>query len=180
MFDGRVHIGAARQLKTQIARRHIQGIADGRHIRRAAELLHRQPGEKMVHGRVAHDHRIGDLLAARAGLGAKLGHQAVERVCHPGLEYGAAVGVFIGVGDPADHVLAVGDLGVDRAALGQRLPGGQRHQVGRDLGGADIHGQPKQRRAERCHGDHLAVVRILIGPPHAQARRPALRPQLRG
>ena len=95
-----------------------------------------------MHRRVAHDHRIGDLRLLGAGLGAKLGHQPVERLRHSGLEYGAAVGVFVGVGDPTDHVLAVGDLGVDRARFCQRPPGGQRHQVGRDLGGADIHGQP--------------------------------------
>ena len=76
----------------------IQRIADNRHIRRGAQLVHRQPGEQVMHRRVADDHRIGDLACGCADLGAQLGHQPVEGVDDPGLKDGAAVGVLVGIG----------------------------------------------------------------------------------
>ena len=58
---------------------------------------------------------------AESGLGAQLARQQLDLLDDNRLEQTAPTGLPSGVGDPAEHVLAVGDLRVHRAAARERL-----------------------------------------------------------
>ena len=134
------------QLQSQVAGAQVERLAGSRHVGGMPELFDRQPGEQVVHGRVAHHHRIHHLGGLQASLGAHLGDHLIEGLDQAALQDLAPIGEAAGIADAADHVLAVGDLRVHRAGLGQGIAAVQVHQVSRQLGGAHIHRQPCQDR----------------------------------
>ena len=95
-----------------VARPDLHGRRRGRHERRLGELAHGQSQEQVVHGGVADDAALGDLVPDDAGLVAHRSDQRVQPLAHDARQRLAAPGLPDRVGEPADDVLAVGDLRV--------------------------------------------------------------------
>jgi hypothetical protein len=112
----------------------------------------------VVHGRVGHDHGLGDLLARHARLGVELADQLVQpRPDRTGQRL-RPVGVPRGVGEAADDVLAVGDLRVGDPGGGELVAGGQVDEVARDLRGAEVHRHAERGAAGRENADQVPAV----------------------
>ncbi len=172
-----MHARARRQPQPHLLRADIHRLADGSHVRRGAQLRHRQPAEEVVHGGVAHHHRVHHLVNTRPGFVAQFRQQAVGCIHQAGLQGQVLLHAAVGIGNAADHVLAVGNLRVHHPAASQGAARAQIHQVCRQLGGAHIHGKTQQGSARRqCpHQLHAARVRAQRQPrlpvPAAQRAR---------
>ena len=81
-----------------------------------------------------------------AGLRADLRDEAVEPLDQLLAEHPRSRGVLVRVGDPADEVLAVGDLRVHRPRARDSRPAREVEQVDRELGRAEVDGEPEAAR----------------------------------
>ena len=105
----------------------------------------------MVHGGIAHHHRIGNIQGRTPGLRAQAPGQVVQRLNDHPAQLFRALRLPDGMADARHHVLAVGDLRVHRPGSGQRLAAFQVNQVAGQLGGAQVHRQPQRGSARRAH-----------------------------
>ncbi len=127
---------AERQPQFHRADRGIEG--GGRHIRGAPDVARVDAAEKLRHGGVAGQGDLGDVVAVDGRFTDDPVDNLVGGFQHGRLELFHAV--FFRKNDPADDVLAVADLAVEVAVLGQDLPGVEVQQLTEDGGGADIDG----------------------------------------
>ena len=132
-----------RKVQPQIASLDIECRSDTRHVGRLGKLLCRQANKQVMHGRVAHDDRIDNVGGFGADPGTHLGSSSIDRTGGKFLEQGRLGRILFGKGQAGDDVLAVRDLGVHVPLRGHRPAGLQVHQVGSDLGRAQVDGQSK-------------------------------------
>ena len=169
-----MHRRTRRCIQTQFGGAYLQRLTDRRHVGRCPQLGYRQGGKEMVHGRIAHHHRIHNLVGGIdcrtvAGLLAQFADHLVESLNQAGLEQNPVLFRAVGKRDPADHVFAVSDLRVHHPAFCQGCPTCQVHQIDCQLGRSHIGGQPQQRCTRRQDIDQFQKP---ILRPHNQANRP--------
>ena len=166
-----IHVGCRSEVKPDVRSSQRQGLAGSGDVRRKGQLLGGQPRKEVLHRRVADDDGFGDLLGHGAGLAAKIRRKLVQRLDQAALECGRAVLVRHRIVDPADHVLAVADLRIRRAGLGQRLTRRKIDEVAGKFGRSYVDRQPHEARPCGRKRHHLPIT-------YPEPRRPVLSPQL--
>ncbi|VTR70227.1 hypothetical protein DESC_780415 [Desulfosarcina cetonica] len=111
----------------------------GRYVGRATDVTGIDLEQELGHGGVAGQGDGGDILGIDLGLADDFFDDGVDGLGHDLLQPFQAA-LFLGIHDPADHVLAVTDLGVEVAVLGQHGTALQVDQLAVDRGRANIHG----------------------------------------
>ena len=167
-----VDVGAGRDRKAQVARLDVQRSRCGRDERWPQELVDGQMQGQVVHGRVAHQHRLDDVLRLDSGLRTETRRQFIQCLYDNLLQLAPLGRRFPGVHQPRDDVFAVGRLRIQDAAGGQRGAAVEIDEIPGDLGGADIKRQSQLGAGPRPEGHYLAT-------PHRSPHVPRPRGLLR-
>ena len=164
---GKMHIGARRDSKAEVARLEVERLAHRRHERRPSQLPYRQAEQEMMHRRVAADGDIDNFLRRRADGMAEIVRQRVDGGHRAFAQLMRGLRAADGVIHAADDIGAPEDLRVLDAEAGQALPARQIEQEAGDVGGAEI-----DRQAQRAAAGRGEVDRFR--PAQAHAQRPII------
>ena len=137
-----VRAGAGVDVHPEVARPHGHAAVDHERERLHSELGGIDAEHQMVHGRVADQGRLDDVLAVDSRLRRDGGGELPDRALHRGGERRRLALVLLKVGDAAHQVFAEPDLRVHHAAARDHLARFEVAQMPRDGSGADVDREP--------------------------------------
>ena len=140
-----VHAAVRVHVEAELTRAQRERLGRGRRERRLPEADRRQAERQMMHGGVADDGHVADVVGVDALALVEQLQVGVDAFAH-GLGEGGRVVVLDGLRDARDDVLAVAHLRVLDRLLVDEGAAREVEQVDDDLGGADVDGDAVELR----------------------------------